>query len=127
MSNYNLIFNTKKDKNKFIITNNNCPQIHEPLDILIDYQVLFTGIVKINNIKELQIQLKNNYHLQLKIFLFKNFFIYKNKITDISILSEIIFDNFNIKNKEISYIYKFLSKNKHKKEFSQIIIKKFLN
>lgn len=131
MSNYNLIFNQTKNNeissNQFIISQNNIQEIKNESDILIDYNVMFNGIIKINKIDQLQKFINDLQQFDFKVFVLKNYLNYKNKIENLSILSEIIFDNFNIKNKEISYIYKFLSKNKNKKNFIEIIINKFLN
>ena len=133
MSNYNPIFNiiNKNSKqlyvNQFIINQNNIQEIKNESDILIDYNVMFNGIIQINKIDKLQHFINDLKQYDFKVFVLKNYLFYKKNIENLSILSEIIFDNFNIKNKEISYIYKFLSKNKNKKNFIEIIISKFLN
>ena len=133
MSNYNPIFNIiNKDSkqiyiNQFPINLGNIQEIKNKSDILIDYNVMFNGIININKINQLQKFINDIQQFDFKVFVLKNYLNYKNKIENLSILSEIIFDNFNIKNKEISYIYKFLSKNKNKKNFIEIIINKFLN
>lgn len=133
MSNYNPIFNIiNKDSkqiyiNQFPINSGNIQEIKNKSDILIDYNVMFNGIIKINKIDQLQKFIINLKQFDFKVFVLKNYLNYKNKIENLSILSEIIFDNFNIKNKEISYIYKFLTKNRNKKNFIEIIINKFLN
>jgi len=131
MSNYNLVFNQTNNNdlnvNQFIISNDNIQDIKKKTDILIDYNVMFNGIININKIDQLQKFINDLRQFDFKVFVLKNYLFYKKNIENLSILSEIIFDNFNIKNKEISYIYKFLSKNKNKKKFIEIIISKFLN
>ena len=131
MSNYNLVFNQTNNNdinvNQFIISNDNIQDIKKKTDILIDYNVMFNGIININKIDQLQKFINDLRQFDFKVFVLKNYLFYKKNIENLSILSEIIFDNFNIKNKEISYIYKFLSKNKNKKNFIEIIISKFLN
>jgi len=126
MNNFNFIFNESLgdnypnfvwDKtNQFIINSNNITKINEYSDIIIDYNVLFSGIFNITNFEELDNIFDNNdYEYDLKVFIFSHFLKYKEKNIDkhIPIITNIIYKFFNIKNKEISSIFKSL-KNKNK-------------
>jgi hypothetical protein len=138
MNNFNFIFNESLgnnypnfvwDKtNQFIINSNNITKINKPSDIIIDYNVLFSGILNISNFEELNNILKNNeneYEYQFKIFIFYNFLKNnKNNIKkEIPMITNIIYQFFNVKNKEISSIFKSL---KNKKNVIEFIEKTYL-
>ena len=130
MDNYNFIFNeidTKLKNNYFIINSNNTPKIKQPTDILIDHHIFFTSILNINTFQDLENLMKNNtYDYNFKKYIFHNYLIFKNinLKNNLAIIANIILQNFNIKNKEISYIYKSL---KNKKNIIQFIIIKYLS
>jgi len=116
MSN-NWIFNepiNKTTSDKFIINKGKIMKIKEPSDMQIDYNVFFTGMLNINNFKDLDKELKENkYDYNFKKYIFINYLIYKESEIEKNkgLIANIIYDNFNIENKEISYIYKSLKKN----------------
>jgi hypothetical protein len=130
MDNYNFIFNeidTKLKNNHFIINSNNTPKIKQPTDILIDHHIFFTSILNINTFQDLENLMKNNtYDYNFKKYIFHNYLIFKNinLKNNLAIIANIILQNFNIKNKEISYIYKSL---KNKKNIIQFIMINYLS
>ena len=130
MDNYNFIFNeidTKLKNNNFIINSNNTPKIKQPTDILIDHHIFFTSILNINTFQDLENLMKNNtYDYNFKKYIFHNYLIFKNinLKNNLAIIANIILQNFNIKNKEISYIYKSL---KNKKNIIQFIMMNYLS
>ena len=70
--------------------------------------------------------MKNNtYDYNFKKYIFHNYLIFKNinLKNNLAIIANIILQNFNIKNKEISYIYKSL---KNKKNIIQFIMINYL-
>ena len=130
MDNYNFIFNeidTKLKNNHFIINSNNTPKIKQPTDILIDHHIFFTSILNINTFQDLENLMKNNtYDYNFKKYIFHNYLIFKNinLKNNLAIIANIILKNKNIKNKEISYIYKSL---KNKKNIIQFIMINYLS
>lgn len=129
MNIFNFVFNEKNpelNKNQFIINSNNITKINDYSDILIDYNVLFNGIFNILNFDDLnKIFEENEFEYQFRIFLFKHFLKHnKNNIKkEIPMITNIIYSHFNIKNKEISSIFKSL---KNKKNISDFIEKTYL-
>ena len=112
--NINLLFNDREiSGNSFIIDKDNIKKIINWNDMKIDYNVFFRGIIKVNNFKELDKLLESDsYEYNFKKYIFLNFIKYKsNELKkNRAIISDIIYKNFNIKNREISYIFKSLSK-----------------
>jgi hypothetical protein len=110
---FNETINKKIGENSFIIDKENIKKREVDSDIKIDYNIFFTGILDISDFKELDKSLEdNNYDYNFKKFIFLNYVEYRNKnlVKNKAILANIIYKNFNIKNDEISYIFKSLSK-----------------
>lgn len=110
---FNETINKKIEENSFIIDKENIKEREVDSDIKIDYNIFFTGILDISDFKELDKLLEdNNYDYNFKKFIFLNYVEYRNKnlVKNKAILANIIYKNFNIKNDEISYIFKSLSK-----------------
>lgn len=122
--NINLIYNDNKiDKNSFVIDLDNIKKIKEPNDMLIDLNVFFKGILKVNNFKDLDKLMENDYEYNFKKYIFINFIKYKEKDLkkNKAIISDIIYKYFNINNNEISLIFKSLSK----KNIIETIVKNY--
>lgn len=110
---FNETINKKIGENSFIIDKENIIKREVDSDIKIDYNIFFTGMLDISDFKELDKSLEdNNYDYNFKKFIFLNYVEYRNKnlVKNKAILANIIYKNFNIKNDEISYIFKSLSK-----------------
>lgn len=110
---FNETINKKIGENSFIIDKENIKKREVDSDIKIDYNIFFTGMLDISDFKELDKLLENNnYDYNFKKFIFLNYVEYRNKnlVKNKAILANIIYKNFNIKNDEISYIFKSLSK-----------------
>jgi len=122
--NINLIYNDNKiDKNCFVIDLDNIKKIKEPNDMLIDLNVFFKGILKVNNFKDLDKLMENDYEYNFKKYIFINFIKYKEKDLkkNKAIIADIIYKYFNINNNEISLIFKSLSK----KNIIETIVKNY--
>lgn len=122
--NINLIYNDNKiDKNSFVIDLDNIIKIKESNDMLIDLNVFFKGILKINNFKDLDKLMENDYEYNFKKYIFINFIKYKEKDLkkNKAIIADIIYKYFNINNNEISLIFKSLSK----KNIIETIVKNY--
>jgi len=126
MDDYNFIFNEIDQKikiNQFVINKDNTPKIKEPSDMLIDRHIFFINILNINNFQDLEKNLKNNtYEYHFKKYIFQHYLVFKknNLKNNLAIIANIIFQNFNIKNTEISNIYKYLKNKKNIIEFIMI-------
>ena len=129
MDNFNFIFNELNPKiknNQFIIDSDKIINIKEHSDIVIDYNVLFTGIFNIKTFEDLDKLFEDsNYEFNLKSYIFFNFLKYNQKHIkkNLPIITNIIYKFFNIKNKEISYIFKSL---KTKKDIINFIKNNYL-
>lgn len=110
---FNETINKKIEDNSFIIDKDNIKKREIDSDMKIDYNIFFTGMLDIKDFKELDKLLEDkNYDYNFKKFIFLNYVEYRNKnlIKNKAIIANIIYKNFNIKNNEISYIFKSLSK-----------------
>ena len=110
---FNETINKKIEDNSFIIDKDNIKKREIDSDMKIDYNIFFTGMLDIKDFKELDKLLEDkNYDYNFKKFIFLNYVEYPNKnlIKNKAIVANIIYKNFNIKNNEISYIFKSLSK-----------------
>jgi len=101
----------------------NIKKIKEPNDMLIDLNVFFKGILKVNNFKDLDKLMENDYEYNFKKYIFINFIKYKEKDLkkNKAIIADIIYKYFNINNNEISLIFKSLSK----KNIIETIVKNY--
>ena len=125
------IYNDIKGKeyaknNIFMFSDNEKTSINSNSDLLINENFFFKKILKVNTFSDLDKLFNSNkidsYDFQKYIFLIfleQKKDVLKSELGDIS---NIIYKNFNIKNEEISEIYK----NINKKDIYQKIIKSYL-
>lgn len=113
------IYNEKKKKkynknNIFIFTDEEKVTINSNSDMLINKEFFFKKILKINSFSELDKLFDSNKILSYDFqkYIFKNYLIIKkeNLKSELGDISNIIYKNFNIKNDEISTIYKNIQK-----------------
>ena len=113
------IYNEKKEKkynknNIFIFSDEEKVTINSNSDMLINKEFLFKKILKINSFSELDKLFDSNKILSYDFqkYIFKNYLIIKkeNLKSELGDISNIIYKNFNIKNEEISTIYKNIQK-----------------
>ena len=125
------IYNDIKGKeyaknNIFMFSDNKKTSINSNSDLLINENFFFKKILKVNTFSDLDKLFNSNkidsYDFQKYIFL--NFLEQKKDVlkSELGDISNIIYKNFNIKNEEISEIYK----NINKKDIYQKIIKSYL-
>ena len=118
----------KKEKynknNIFIFSNEEKVTIDSNSDMLINKEFFFKKILKINSFSELDKLFDSDKILSYDFqkYIFKNYLIIKkdNLKSELGDISNIIYKNFNIKNDEISTIYKNIQKdiiNKIKKSY----------
>jgi hypothetical protein len=113
------IYNEKKGKkynknNLFIFSENETVAINSKSDMLIDKDFFFKKIININSFSDLDKLFDSNKILSYDFqkYIFKNYLILKkdNLKSELGDISNIIYKNFNIKNDEISTIYKNINK-----------------
>lgn len=113
------IYNEKKEKkynknNIFIFSKDNIVSINSKSDMLIDKEFFFKNIINVNSFSDLDKLFDSNKIISYDFqkYIFKNYLILKkdNLKSELGDISNIIYKNFNIKNDEISAIYKNIQK-----------------
>ena len=113
------IYNEKKEKkynknNIFIFSKDNIVSINSKSDMLIDKEFFFKNIIDVNSFSDLDKLFDSNKIISYDFqkYIFKNYLILKkdNLKSELGDISNIIYKNFNIKNDEISAIYKNIQK-----------------
>ena len=113
------IYNEKKEKkynknNIFIFSKDNIVSINSKSDMLIDKEFFFKNIININSFSDLDKLFDSNKIISYDFqkYIFKYYLILKkdNLKSELGDISNIIYKNFNIKNDEISAIYKNIQK-----------------